>query len=63
MNLIDEKIEQKKQEIRKQEDHIFEQECANDFYCLCGESERDHMELARLRRDLRELEQERDRNE
>lgn len=60
---IREKIKLKKEEIKRQEDYIFQQECGNDFYCLSGGWERDHRDLANLNRDLRELRQELDRND
>lgn len=59
MEDLEERIKLKKQEISRQEDYIFQQENANDFYCLCGDWDRDHMKLANLKRELRELEQER----
>lgn len=60
---IQERISLKKSEIQWQEDYIFQQENGNDFYCLSGNCERDRMMLASLKRELRELEQERERNE
>lgn len=60
---LKERIKDKKNEIKMQEGYIFEQECANDFYCITGNSERDHLKLANLNRELRELEQELERNE
>lgn len=65
-NFIEEikrRIEDKKSEIKKQEDYIFQQECGNDFYCLSGNCERDYLRIANLKRELRELEQEIQRNE
>ena len=60
---LKQRIEDKKSEIKRQEDDIFQQECGNDFYCLSGNCERDYMRLANLKRELRELEQEIQRNE
>lgn len=65
-NFIEEakqRIKEKKDEIKKQENYIFQQENADDFYCLSGNYERDHRSLANLKRELRELEQEIQRNE
>lgn len=60
---IKQRIEDKKSEIKNQEDYIFQQECGNDFYCLSGNCKRDYLRLENLKRELRELEQDIQRNE